>query len=283
MFVLCTMHVGLSFTRVIHAFFGSQSPAVYLQDITTTLSRFQYGVHMVQVFISDLLIVYRSYVLWNKNYFVVLVPLFFVLATMVTGGGALQAMASTSHTAIFEGEFKSWVIATLALTLATKAVCLFLVTFRVRQIHAFLTSHVNRHITVYTLIVVLVESGAAALLASVILLPMFATQRNEHFIVWNALSPVMSIVFTTIIAGMTLNLANQSPAQVTVTTSRPRFSIPPRSPISTRPPKGEWYDSQDFVITPATSPSPSSPVLSRPPSIHDANESTGTLNMGIVI
>jgi hypothetical protein len=63
-----------------------------------------------------------------------------------------------------------------------------LVMFRVGQIHATITSNVNRHVTVYTLLVVLIESGAAAFFTTAILLPTFVAKQNAHYIVCDAVS-----------------------------------------------------------------------------------------------
>ena len=60
--------------------------------------------------------------------------------------------------------------------------------FRVRQIHSTITANVDRHVTVYTLLVVLVESGSAALFGVAILLPTFVAKLNAHVIMCDVVS-----------------------------------------------------------------------------------------------
>ena len=60
--------------------------------------------------------------------------------------------------------------------------------FRVRQIHSTITANVNRHVTVYALLLVLVESGFAALLAAAILLPTFVAKLDAHVIMCDVVS-----------------------------------------------------------------------------------------------
>ncbi|KAF8588934.1 hypothetical protein K439DRAFT_1629199 [Ramaria rubella] len=277
LFVLCTLHVGLSFARVGNAFFNSPPhPVQYLENMTDTLFRFKYGVLFVEIFIGDLLIVSRSFMLWNKKFVVAIGPTLMAIGTLVAAGGALQSMSSAADAK----SVQMWITASYTLALATKTACFLLVAFRVRQIHSLMTANINRHVIVYTALIVLVESGAASLLTAIILLPTFVSGDNAHNIVCDALSPITGITVTTIVAGMTINLSSSTSA---TTASRPawnRHSVPrtPISPIKTK--KGRWNDYDDDAETPPMTPSP---VMSRPESMHHVNQSTGTLNMGIVI
>ena len=124
-------------------------------------------------------------------------------------------MSISSNTAlIFDGQVQSWVMATLALTLATQGICLctcstlpefldrcrpidvylvapVLVLFRVQKIHASIISHVNRHVMIYTLMVVLVDSGALAFVTSAALLCTFVAKQNAQYIVSDAVSSLL--------------------------------------------------------------------------------------------
>jgi len=278
-FVLATMHVAVSFTRLLHAFFLNIQPVDYLKDITNSLFRLKYGVLFLQIFLGDLLIVSRCFLLWNKNWLIVIGPIVMAVGTLVSAAGALSTMVVIAHTDVsFNDPVQDWITASYTLALVTKLVCFALVVFRVRQIHSLITTNVNRHITIYTLMVVLVESGFCSLIVSLILLPTFVANSNAHYIICDALSPVTGITVTTIIAGITIDLSNPAPPQIPVTAPRPnwnRYSIS-RPPTSPRGPKSQWNDSDDDI--PRTPPSPDAAGMH-----HHLNKSTGTLNMGIVI
>lgn len=86
---------------------------------------------------------------------------------------------------------------------------------------------------------------------------------------------------TSIIVGMTINLSTPNPSP---TISRPtwnRYSVP-RTPITPSQvnKKGHWDDFDDDTEVTPTTPSP---TRSPPESMYHVNQSTGTLNMGIVI
>ncbi|KAF8532087.1 hypothetical protein JB92DRAFT_2844416 [Gautieria morchelliformis] len=279
MFILCTMHVGLDFARVSNAFFefSSQGPISYLENMTDTLYRFKYGVLFVQIFLGDLLIISRSFVLWNKNYYVVLGPTIMAVGTLVAAGGALHAMSDSPSNLTFDQQVQMWITASYTLALATKTTCLFLVMFRVRQIHSTITANVNRHVTVYTLMVVLVESGLAALLAAMILLITFVSRLNAHVIMCDVLSPITGLTVTAIVLGMTTKLSTPNPPASPTRPNWNRYSMP-RSPVTPSRTKG-WSDFDDD----AAATSPKSPTMSRPESLYHLNQSTGTLNMAIVI
>ncbi|KAF8512851.1 hypothetical protein BU17DRAFT_95885 [Hysterangium stoloniferum] len=278
LFVLGTMHVAVSFARLLRAFFPNLKPVEYLMDITNSLFRLKYGVLFLQIFLGDLLIISRCFLLWNKNYMVVIGPIVMATGTLVSAAGALNAMVVIARTDVaFDNPVQHWITASYTLALATKLVCFALVVFRVRQIHSLITTNVNRHVTVYTLMVVLVESGMCSLIVSLILLPSFVANSNAHYIICDALSPITGITVTAIIAGITINLSNPSPPQLPVTAARPawnRYSIG-RTPTSPRVPKSQWNESDDDI--------PPSPIVSDAAGMHHLNKSTGTLNMGIVI
>lgn len=54
--------------------------------------------------------------------------------------------------------------------------------FRVQQIHAELTRNINRHVKIYTGLLVLTESGSLAFLLALILLPLTIAGIDEHAI-----------------------------------------------------------------------------------------------------
>lgn len=74
------------------------------------------------------------------------------------------------------------------MTYATDTLPPVLIVFRVIQIHSTITANVHRHVKVYTLLVILVESGSPALLTAVVLFPTFAARLNAHVIIRDAVS-----------------------------------------------------------------------------------------------
>jgi len=275
MFVLGTMHIGLNFARVVHAFFKSQDPISYFEDMTDTLYRFKYAVLFIEMFLGDILIISRSFSLWNKNYYIALGPTLMAAGTLAAAGGALHAMSLAPHDLPYNNYVQPWVTSSYALALATKVICLALVMFRVRQIHSTITANVNRHVTVYALLLVLVESGFAALLAAAILLPTFVAKLDAHVIMCDVLSPITGITAVTIIVGMTTKLSAPAPPPTATRPNWNRYSIA-RTPVTpSQVKKSSWNEFDDDMDA--------TPTMSRPESMYHVNQSTGTLNMGIVI
>ncbi|GJJ13176.1 hypothetical protein Clacol_007427 [Clathrus columnatus] len=250
-FTLCTTHAIISFLRLSRAFINAERPVDYLANMTDTLYRLKYGFLFIEIFLSDLLIISRCFHLWNKNYIVAVIPGLMSLGTLVSAGGALHAMVSISNTGdTSSAQVTSWMTASL-------------VVFRVRQIHNLITANINRHVKVYTIILVLIESGFLSLITTLILLPTVATQNNAHYIMCDVSSPVAGLTVGLIICGMTVNMSNTS--HVSSISSRAagiqRFSIAPNV-LPQRPKKtaaGNWneYDDNDGIHSPTLSNSPS--------------------------
>lgn len=284
MFILCTAHIVMSYLRTTQAFTGESKldPTRYLANITDNLYRGKYGMLFIAIFLGDLVIVSRCLALWNKNYFVVLAPTALAVATLVCAAGTLNSLAIVAHTNITSSHHvHTWMVATYSLALATKLVCLGLILFRIHQIHATLTSNVNRHVKIFTTLVALNESGAVALLFTLFLLPTAALDISEHVIFCDALSPIMGITVLGIIAGMSIDFSN---ARATHSVSHPVFRHSVNRPTAVqRAASRRWNDfDHDFEDAKAIE-SPKSPTSSSNNLTDEAFKSSGTLNTSVVI
>jgi len=93
MYTLATVHISFILARLIQAFIinvDKEGGAIlYLANIGDPLNRAKDMVYISIIICGDSIIVWRCFLVWNKNYFVVAIPFCMVLGTAIGGYGAV--------------------------------------------------------------------------------------------------------------------------------------------------------------------------------------------------
>ncbi|KIM90157.1 hypothetical protein PILCRDRAFT_173807 [Piloderma croceum F 1598] len=78
-FVLITVHVVVDVVRAVQAFAGNMdvpgSPEKYYAIVNTALDRTKTSTYVSETLLADTLLVYRTYIVWGRKYWVVIVPI----------------------------------------------------------------------------------------------------------------------------------------------------------------------------------------------------------------
>ncbi|KAF8586233.1 hypothetical protein K439DRAFT_1631849 [Ramaria rubella] len=243
MFMLNTIHIGASLRRILNAFVGTADDpipdaAAYLADLSGFLYRFQNIMIILQFIMLDVLVVYRCYMIWDKNIWVTLLPSFGIVAYIITGVASIHAFATDKSDTIFTGITRTWVSAMLCVTLFTKLVCFVTVvtaTISSRPASPWHTVYlrVNRFPKLYKVLLVGVETGGLAVLGAVILIPIYLAGRNAQGIMLAAMSPLTGEAFLLIIMatllGLTPSASGASRRRKGGGIPSPRIMVPPIS------------------------------------------------------
>ncbi|KAF9027542.1 hypothetical protein BDZ89DRAFT_1134174 [Hymenopellis radicata] len=180
-FILSLVHVSVDSWRVYTAFAGNLyavppiSPIQFFSHENTWDSRARTATYDLITLVSDLFFVYRTWIIWNKNYFIIIIPFLLFLGDIVT----------------------------LALTL----ICTLLIAYRLwsvdRHVMLLLTNVSSRQRRLSQVSKIIIESAA---LYSSLLIVMIATDvvgSQVFFILLSAIPPVIGLVFSSIIVRST--------------------------------------------------------------------------------
>ncbi|KAF8962182.1 hypothetical protein BDZ97DRAFT_1702662 [Flammula alnicola] len=240
MFVLATMHIGVNYTRIIKAFIIFKNepggPGAFFNQLSEFTQIFGSTIYVAQTLVGDSVVLLRAYLVWGKRFYVIAFPCLLLLGSAVTGGGILFSFAKVEPEAeIFVVELGQWIVSFFSMTLATNIICTLLVAYRIWYINRRSISFSEQSLRPIMLLVI--ESGAIYSATLTTLLILYKTQSWFQYVLLDAISPIVGLVFSMIIVRIGLGLTSVSgetgdfgKVSTLQTTQPSSFSAVPRLP-----------------------------------------------------
>jgi len=178
-------------------FFNTSNPLYLTQKILSFL----------QTLTGDTFIIYRLYIVWNRNKLVVLPAIVCLAGCLASGIGTLVVLGVASpSTSVFTA--KQWVASFFATTLITNGGCTILIALKIwlteRQ-----TSAVFRSRSALSVAIMIVESGAIYSIALVTVLALFLANSWAQYIVLDMVIQLTGIAYSLIIVRVGLSLTSE--------------------------------------------------------------------------
>ncbi|KAF9477272.1 hypothetical protein BDN70DRAFT_862090 [Pholiota conissans] len=224
MFILGTTHVGVDLRRTMDAFLQSSDPLTFLGRVNEPIYVAKSTAYAIQTLVGDAFILYRVYLVWNGDRKVVFPILICFIASIGVGIGALQAFARASPDApVFISDLQNWIVSFFALTLTTNftSTSESLIAFRIWWVHRRTRGILGSRRTILPAMVVIIESGAIYSACLVILLSLYLSGSFAQYIVLDAVTQVIGVVFSLVIVRVALGISSEgSKTQTKLTTFR---------------------------------------------------------------
>lgn len=215
MFILSIVHMAIDVRRAVEAFinFGDQESGgsnVFYSNIGERLGIAKDVVYITQTLVGDGFVTYRLYMVWDRNLYIVILPIMMLLATGVTGYGACYEEAVA--TGIFGNNIRPWITAFFSTSLATNVIATILIAYRIwhsgRKVRRYRASGLtNSH---WPVIETVVQSAAIYSAALVALLGCYIANSFAQYTVLDAMTPLIGVVFTLIIIRVGLGYTGHS-------------------------------------------------------------------------
>ncbi|KJA15267.1 hypothetical protein HYPSUDRAFT_58884 [Hypholoma sublateritium FD-334 SS-4] len=200
MFILATTHVGADLRRLLDAFIDSAAhggPDALLGEQKHS-----------QELVSQL---YRLNLVWNGDKRIVSPILICFIASIGVGIGALQAFARASPDApVFNSSLQKWIVSFFSLTLFTNFSSTILIAVRIWWMYRQTRSLVNSGRSVLPAMVVIIESGSIYSVCLVILLSLYLSGSFAQYILLDAVTQVIGVVFSLVIVRVALGISSES-------------------------------------------------------------------------
>ncbi|KAH7886573.1 hypothetical protein F5I97DRAFT_2016915 [Phlebopus sp. FC_14] len=140
LFLLIASHWVVCVVRVFRAFiyYAEQKggPDAYLEYAGNPLYVVKTALNMLQVFVGDLTMVYRLYIVWGRSWRIIVAPVITSIGLLTSGLVVIYLFATISEGSnIFAGTITHWVIAVFITTFVTNVVVSSLITFRIWSIN----------------------------------------------------------------------------------------------------------------------------------------------------
>ncbi|KAH8984386.1 hypothetical protein EDB86DRAFT_153961 [Lactarius hatsudake] len=201
-FALATGHVITLLVQLIRAFIGAagtlDGPSNYLLDQSTPEHVAQEVLYITNSLIGDAIMIWRLWIIWNRNFWLCVPFIVLCIASGVTGYTALVNLARlTPADTVFLSRVHNWLIATWALSIATQLGATLLIGYRFWKSIQWNSSKGLRASRL-SVLWILVESGALYSVTTIFLLGFSSTNTGAIFAASlgqiSALAPTLIIV-----------------------------------------------------------------------------------------
>ncbi|EJC99739.1 uncharacterized protein FOMMEDRAFT_160184 [Fomitiporia mediterranea MF3/22] len=206
-----------------------EGPQQYFDDVTQPTFITKIIMSNLQAIILDAVVIYRTYVVW-QSFYVVVVPIlgwFALLASCIEANIAIASAAGHAANDIYTARIARWITTVYSLTLATNLSSSSLLAYRIWRVNRDAAKYrASSQLT--PVLRAVIESGAIYSVSITVALVLFVINSNGNFVLLDMISPIISIVFNLLI--IQVGLASQrrlpvigSTRRQTATLSEPRF------------------------------------------------------------
>ncbi|KII91947.1 hypothetical protein PLICRDRAFT_526546 [Plicaturopsis crispa FD-325 SS-3] len=259
LWVLVTMHLCVDIDRNMEALDGNvwtpDGAEKYYQTLGTWKNVFKSVLYVASTVVSDAFIVYRCYIVWGRNRYVIPLPLLLFLADIgawLYSGPKADVVESAVLVHLFYSrrgmtaigiywcytlslvqpgqDFETKALSTrvtafYAITLSLNFICTILIAYKIRMIQHSVASYSTLDSELTRVVAMVVESGAIYSAYLIIMIATYSSGSPTMFIFLNSISPIIGIVFSAVIVRVGLGLSHGDRYSNTATTSRDiRFS-----------------------------------------------------------
>jgi len=196
-FAIATGHVISIVVQLIRAFGGTSIRTSYILDPSSPEYRAEQFLYLMNCLIGDAILIWRLWIIWQRNFWLSSPFVVLCLATAVTGFTAVVHLTHLSATdAVFLPRVHNWLIATWCLSIATQFGATLMIGYRIWTSIKRNTNNIRE--SRLAVLWILVESGALYSVTTIFLLGFSATNISPIFVAAlgqiSALAPTLIIV-----------------------------------------------------------------------------------------
>ncbi|KAF8890965.1 hypothetical protein BD779DRAFT_1438076 [Infundibulicybe gibba] len=221
-FILSTIHISLNLFRVLKAYVwlrGVMAPTEYLLDLSRWDIIMKNTVNAVTTWLADFLVIYRCFIIWNNNYYIIIFPTLLVLMSIASNTIALYQFTQVPFGTFFGPSLVHWINIIYALAFVQNSITTGLIAWKIwhqeRHFVALGMRSLNPRASLFPILRIIVESASIYLLELLVLIILYALKHNGQFVLEEAVVPTVGIVFTI----MTVRLAMRNSKRLMTTTN----------------------------------------------------------------
>ncbi|EKM60360.1 uncharacterized protein PHACADRAFT_203573 [Phanerochaete carnosa HHB-10118-sp] len=192
-------------------------PLLYLSDLRAPLSIARLSLYVVEVFVSDLILIARLWIVWGRDWRIAAAPVLTWVGLVVCGCMYTYEISRLPPGVnFFRSSSANWVAAGLALTLFTNFYCTGLLSWKIwssqRAVQRALSGGYKPS-TARRILATLIESAALYSVASLIIVIAYFAQSFASFTCISLMAPLVGISYCLIIVryGMDGAFRNTAP------------------------------------------------------------------------
>ncbi|PFH45139.1 hypothetical protein AMATHDRAFT_44226 [Amanita thiersii Skay4041] len=212
LYLLITAHLVIDIVRMMQAF-GQKTVADadnYYFQFQSTLSVVKTSVYATVTWVSDALMLYRCFIVWNKSWLVIILPILLLIADIGTGISLVVVLAHPEiGVSVFKGSQATTVKSFFSMTLVTNGICAGLIAYKLwvtqRELADALRDSQKRTISLTRIWIIILESGSVYWATLLVMLAVYASAAGHAALIFlDITSPIIGMVFSLIIVRVSL-------------------------------------------------------------------------------
>jgi len=205
MFFLATMHLAVNLYRLLRGYVwlrdAQGGPAAYFDDLAKWDHMLKFAIYVTETVVGDALVIYRCWIVWDKNYYIIAVPFALLVCTPAFGSYILWLYTNSSNvsTAIFNPRLHRFIATWISVVLSQNIITTSLIAYRIwRHEHVVSVLDTRGRSSLIPIARIMVESAAIYVLAELILLILYSISSPWEYIALESVVPIIGIVFALI-------------------------------------------------------------------------------------
>ncbi|KZO89934.1 hypothetical protein CALVIDRAFT_433302 [Calocera viscosa TUFC12733] len=232
MFLVNTTVLAISFARVDDAFIilrnAPGGPIADLELLAQWKEVTRTALTCSYFCLADAVLIYRCWIVWSKNFWIVLFPIILFIASATVDIFMVVAMANlNSGDSIFATALHDWIEAVISLTLAQNIIVTLLIVFRIWKVN--MSTALSAAGSLRPVMSIILESGVIYAASLFIFLMTYVSGSNSQYILVDAINPMIGITFSLLIVRVGLGVHGESSSHFR---SQGRSHPTPMQPIS---------------------------------------------------
>ncbi|PPQ88590.1 hypothetical protein CVT25_009970 [Psilocybe cyanescens] len=209
--LISTTHLVLDVVRAVNAFVDNPLPGgalEYYGNLSDPLQAAKTAIFVLLTLVGDAFVIYRCYIIWHRQWWVVVLPMLLWCGTGVGGFGATVAFSQAAPGAeVFLPAIVPWITSFISMTLATNILCTLLIGYRIEKIRRDLKGAAVGGSVGQSAVIMVIESAAIYSSAVICLMITYQLDSNAQYTVLDLTSPLIGITFTIIILRVSLGIS----------------------------------------------------------------------------
>jgi len=206
LYCLATTHISLVLARAIQGFINHDegNTVLYFADIARPINRSKDMVYITMIVLADSVVLWRCYIVWNKNLFVIALPTIMIIGTAISGYTAVGHWFQKDPLAGAQAAIH-WAVAMLAMSMTTNIILTILTAGRIWYMSRKV-GNLSGNTPYNKIILLIVESGLVMGVSKIIEFVLFQiapgdglSGLNALYIVMDSMPQIMGICPTFII------------------------------------------------------------------------------------
>lgn len=203
MFFIATWHLIMNCIRLLRGYVDHRltpgGPVAYIGNLRPWDHILKDTLYATQENLGSAAAIYRCWVLWGRDWKVILLPCILLIVNLVAGYTVCATYASVDPTStVFNPRLNTWIKIFYSLAVVLNIITTGLMSYRIWTTHKRSAAYSTGQSRLIPVLRILVESAALQLIVEIVLLALYCQDINAQYILLESVASIVGITFNAI-------------------------------------------------------------------------------------